>query len=109
MEPGCPALNGIIGVLPWQCLHVTIHGILYTEILVGLLVSLIEVALVKWTESVGMALVHRELNSMQIKIQNGHILSYSILQIFPFKSETKRMGIILQVCVCVLLWFHYCF
>lgn len=75
----------------------TIHGILYAEILVGLLVSLIKVALVKWTESVGMTLVHRELNSMQIRTPNGHILSYSILQIFPFKSETKRMGIILQV------------
>lgn len=56
-----------------------------------------QVALVQWAASVGMTLVHRELNRMEVKMPNGHVISYSILQLFPFKSETKRMGIILQV------------
>ncbi|GAB1863273.1 Phospholipid-transporting ATPase [Camponotus japonicus] len=55
-----------------------------------------EVALVKWTEEIGLALIKRDLNSMQLKTLNGHILNYTILQIFPFTSETKRMGIIVK-------------
>lgn len=55
-----------------------------------------EVALVKWTEEMGLALVKRDLNFMQLKAPNGKILNYTILQIFPFKSETKRMGIIVK-------------
>ncbi|XP_076766872.1 putative phospholipid-transporting ATPase IIB isoform X1 [Xylocopa sonorina] len=55
-----------------------------------------EVALVKWTEEIGLALVKRDLNFMQLKAPNGKILNYTILQIFPFKSETKRMGIIVK-------------
>ena len=56
-----------------------------------------EVALVQWSEDVGLTLVDRDLSSMKLKTPNGEVLSYSILQIFPFTSETKRMGIILQV------------
>ncbi|XP_066600374.1 probable phospholipid-transporting ATPase IIB isoform X2 [Prorops nasuta] len=55
-----------------------------------------EVALVKWTEEMGLALVKRDLNTMQLKATNGKILNYTILQIFPFTSETKRMGIIVK-------------
>lgn len=55
-----------------------------------------EVALVTWTESVGLTLVKRDLNSMQLRAPNGTILEYTILHIFPFTSETKRMGIILK-------------
>ncbi|PFX32310.1 putative phospholipid-transporting ATPase IIB [Stylophora pistillata] len=55
-----------------------------------------EVALVTWTESVGLALVHRDLSSMRVKTPYGQILVFNILQIFPFTSETKRMGIILR-------------
>ena len=33
---------------------------------------------------------------MQLKTPNGKILTYIILQIFPFTSETKRMGIIVR-------------
>lgn len=53
-------------------------------------------ALVKWTEEMGLPLVKRDLNSMQLKTLNGQILNYTILQIFPFTSETKRMGIIVR-------------
>ncbi|KAK0175080.1 hypothetical protein PV327_008862 [Microctonus hyperodae] len=56
-----------------------------------------EVALVKWTEEVGLALFKRDLNSIQLKaLSNGQILNYTILQVFPFTSETKRMGIIIK-------------
>ncbi|XP_060077984.1 probable phospholipid-transporting ATPase IIB [Ylistrum balloti] len=55
-----------------------------------------EVALVAWTESVGLALLKRDLNSMQLRAPNGSIIGYQILQIFPFTSETKRMGIIVK-------------
>ncbi|XP_049763224.1 probable phospholipid-transporting ATPase IIA isoform X1 [Schistocerca cancellata] len=55
-----------------------------------------EVALVRWTEQVGLALVRRDLVSMQLRTPSGHIFSYSILQIFPFTSETKRMGVIVK-------------
>lgn len=53
-------------------------------------------ALVKWTEEVGLALVKRDLNSMQLMAPNGKMISYTILQNFPFTSESKRMGIILR-------------
>lgn len=55
-----------------------------------------EVALVQWTERVGLALVHRDLTSMKLQAPNGKTMRYDILQIFPFSSETKRMGIIVR-------------
>ncbi|XP_057644538.1 probable phospholipid-transporting ATPase IIB isoform X3 [Chionomys nivalis] len=55
-----------------------------------------EVALVRWTESVGLTLVSRDLASMQLKTPNGQVLTYCILQMFPFTSESKRMGIIVR-------------
>uniref|UniRef100_A0A8C2JP68 Phospholipid-transporting ATPase n=1 Tax=Cyprinus carpio TaxID=7962 RepID=A0A8C2JP68_CYPCA len=55
-----------------------------------------EVALVHWTESLGLTLVNRDLTSLQLKTPAGHILTYYILQIFPFTSESKRMGIIVR-------------
>uniref|UniRef100_A0A8C3F8A4 Phospholipid-transporting ATPase n=1 Tax=Chrysemys picta bellii TaxID=8478 RepID=A0A8C3F8A4_CHRPI len=55
-----------------------------------------QVALVQWTESVGLTLVNRDLTSMQLKSPGGQILTYYILQVFPFTSESKRMGIIVR-------------
>ncbi|RWS09915.1 phospholipid-transporting ATPase IIB-like protein [Dinothrombium tinctorium] len=55
-----------------------------------------EVALVQWTEKIGLALVYRDLNSMKLRNPLGHIMSFDILQLFPFSSETKRMGIIIR-------------
>ena len=57
-----------------------------------------QIALVKWTESVGVTLVERDLTTMRIELPNDHTLSYEILQLFPFTSERKRMGIIVRVC-----------
>lgn len=56
-----------------------------------------QVALVRWTESVGLTLVSRDLASMQLKTPSGQVLTYCILQMFPFTSESKRMGIIVRV------------
>ena len=51
----------------------------------------------KWTESVGICLVERDLTVMTITAPNGHRFSYDVLQLFPFTSERKRMGIIVRV------------
>ncbi|XP_078484830.1 putative phospholipid-transporting ATPase IIA [Ciona intestinalis] len=55
-----------------------------------------EIALVKWTELVGLTLYRRDLNSMHLMQPNHEVAIYKILQIFPFTSESKRMGIIVQ-------------
>ncbi len=56
-----------------------------------------EVALVAWTEQVGLTLVHRDLQSMTLQLNSTqHLFHYQILQTFPFTSETKRMGIIIR-------------
>ncbi|XP_069894914.1 probable phospholipid-transporting ATPase IIB isoform X3 [Dipodomys merriami] len=55
-----------------------------------------QVALVRWTESVGLTLISRDLTSVQLKTPGGQVLTYCILQVFPFTSESKRMGIIVR-------------
>ncbi|KAG0717199.1 putative phospholipid-transporting ATPase IIB [Chionoecetes opilio] len=55
-----------------------------------------EVALVKWTESVGLPLVHRDLTSLTLRTLQGKLVTFTVLQIFPFTSESKRMGIIVR-------------
>lgn len=60
-------------------------------------VSMFQVSLVKWTESVGLPLVHRDLTTLTLRTPQGKLLTYTVLQIFPFTSESKRMGIIVRV------------
>ncbi|XP_047552212.1 probable phospholipid-transporting ATPase IIB isoform X3 [Lutra lutra] len=55
-----------------------------------------EVALVQWTESVGLTLVSRDLASMRLRGPSGQLLTFSVLQTFPFTSESKRMGVIVR-------------
>ncbi|CAI9565213.1 unnamed protein product [Staurois parvus] len=55
-----------------------------------------EVALVQWTESVGLTLVGRDQSSTQLRTPGGQIMNFTILQIFPFTYESKRMGIIVR-------------
>ncbi|VDO82784.1 unnamed protein product [Heligmosomoides polygyrus] len=55
-----------------------------------------EVALVKWTETVGVRLAQRDLHSIQLQLGIGQTRQFQILHIFPFTSETKRMGIIVK-------------
>ncbi|KJH52958.1 phospholipid-translocating P-type ATPase, flippase [Dictyocaulus viviparus] len=58
--------------------------------------ALISVALVKWAESVGVRLAQRDLHSIQLQLDIGQTRQFQILHIFPFTSETKRMGIIVK-------------
>ncbi|CAB4038829.1 probable phospholipid-transporting ATPase IIB, partial, partial [Paramuricea clavata] len=55
-----------------------------------------EVALVTWAETVGLSLITRDLTTMTLRSPHGQIMEYEILQIFPFTSESKRMGIIVR-------------
>ncbi|CDK25006.1 unnamed protein product [Kuraishia capsulata CBS 1993] len=54
-----------------------------------------EIAIVKFTESVGLSLVKRDRTSLTLSSNHTRqYYDYDILQVFPFSSETKRMGII---------------
>jgi len=55
-----------------------------------------EVAIVRWTESVGLALIARDRISMSLRAKDGSVLSFDILEVFPFTSESKRMGIVIR-------------
>ncbi|CAF0881197.1 unnamed protein product [Brachionus calyciflorus] len=55
-----------------------------------------EIALVSWTENIGLTLIKRDLNNMILRGPQNELLEYDILQVFPFTSETKRMGIIIR-------------
>ncbi|TFK36105.1 hypothetical protein BDQ12DRAFT_258929 [Crucibulum laeve] len=55
-----------------------------------------EVAIVTWTASVGLTLVFRDRTRMELQTPSGTRLVYDILDIFPFTSESKRMGIVVR-------------
>lgn len=56
-----------------------------------------EVAIVKWTELVGVALRERDRDSVILDACEGQVqLQFDILHCFPFTSESKRMGIIVR-------------
>jgi phospholipid-translocating ATPase len=45
-----------------------------------------EVAIVQWTESVGLTLIARDRTSMVLRTPSGSTLTYDILASFPFTS-----------------------
>ncbi|TKA74876.1 hypothetical protein B0A55_05035 [Friedmanniomyces simplex] len=57
-----------------------------------------EIAIVQWTEAVGLRLAHRDRRS--ISLQSTHdgrmVVKVEILHVFPFTSESKRMGIVVR-------------
>lgn len=57
-----------------------------------------EIAIVRWTESVGLRLAYRDRKGMTLEsTETGRtVVKVRILDIFPFTSEGKRMGIIVQ-------------
>lgn len=55
-----------------------------------------EVALMKFAESVGFFLKERSMNRIVLKVPGGYEHSFDILAEFPFTSEAKRMGVIIQ-------------
>lgn len=55
-----------------------------------------EVALVKFAEQMGMRLIKREEDYIELLNPIGVTEQFDILQNFPFSSESKRMGIIVR-------------
>jgi phospholipid-translocating ATPase len=55
-----------------------------------------EVAIVKWTDSVGLTLIARDRTSITLQTPTGSSLNYDILELFPFTSESKRMSIVVR-------------
>ena len=54
-----------------------------------------EIAIVSWTCWLGMELVHRDLNTIILEFR-GVRMEFKILNVFPFTSESKRMGIVIK-------------
>ncbi|CEP63456.1 aminophospholipid-translocating P4-type ATPase NEO1 LALA0_S08e02894g [Lachancea lanzarotensis] len=55
-----------------------------------------EIAIVKFSESVGLTLFKRDRHSITLlHDQSGTFFEYDIKQVFPFNSDNKRMGIII--------------
>lgn len=56
-----------------------------------------EIAIVKFTELVGLKLVQRDRNLMTLlHLKLNQEFKFDILYIFPFSSDTKRMGVIIK-------------
>jgi phospholipid-translocating ATPase len=55
-----------------------------------------EIALVHWAQLMGICLTYRDIRVMKLTLPDQSILEYEILHIFPFTSESKRMGIIVR-------------
>ncbi|KAG8424561.1 putative aminophospholipid-translocase [Metarhizium acridum] len=57
-----------------------------------------EIAIVKWTESVGLKLAYRDRKGMTLEsTETGRpVVRVRILDVFPFTSDGKRMGIIVH-------------
>ena len=51
-------------------------------------------AIVKWTESVGLTLSVRDRTSIQLKTRSGGLYGFDVLEVFPFTSDSKRMGLV---------------
>ncbi|KAH8077072.1 aminophospholipid-transporting P-type ATPase [Cristinia sonorae] len=55
-----------------------------------------EVAIVRWTESVGLTLTSRDRTRIELQIPSGNRINFDVLELFPFTSESKRMGIVVR-------------
>ncbi len=66
-----------------------------------------EIAIVKYTASVGLSLFKRDRTSITLLHEASHTsLQYDILHVFPFNSDSKRMGIIVKDKLKDELWFY---
>jgi phospholipid-translocating ATPase len=54
------------------------------------------VAIVQFTEQVGLTLIARDRSSMTLRLPDGATQRFEVLEIFPFTSESKRMGIVVR-------------
>ena len=57
-----------------------------------------EIAIIRWTEMVGLKLLQRDRESMTLQScdSGNNVVRVRILNVFPFTSESKRMGIVVQ-------------
>ncbi|EMD34906.1 aminophospholipid-transporting P-type ATPase [Gelatoporia subvermispora B] len=55
-----------------------------------------EVAIVKWTSSVGLTLTFRDRTRIELQTPAGTTIAFEVLELFPFTSESKRMGIVVR-------------
>ena len=57
-----------------------------------------EIAIVRWTESIGLRLFHRDRKTIALHSTKTEqvVAKVRILNVFPFTSESKRMGIVVQ-------------
>ncbi|KAL7674137.1 hypothetical protein ACOME3_000417 [Neoechinorhynchus agilis] len=55
-----------------------------------------EVCLVQFCESIGLRLWKRDAHSIVLKQDDGGFWHFTVLHIFPFTSELKRMGLIVR-------------
>ncbi|KAF2679994.1 hypothetical protein K458DRAFT_312691, partial [Lentithecium fluviatile CBS 122367] len=57
-----------------------------------------EIAIIRWTENVGLRLLQRDRESMMLlSCESGNVVvRVRILNVFPFTSESKRMGIVVK-------------
>ncbi|KAJ1515464.1 putative aminophospholipid-translocase [Coelomomyces lativittatus] len=55
-----------------------------------------EVALVQWASAMDVCLVHRDLKTIRLLIRQELTYEFEILHVFPFTSESKRMGVLLR-------------
>ncbi|KAJ2974380.1 hypothetical protein NUW58_g8675 [Xylaria curta] len=57
-----------------------------------------EIAIVRWTEAVGLRLTYRDRKRMTLESTDSRktVVQVRILDVFPFTSDGKRMGIVVQ-------------
>ncbi|KAF2165039.1 hypothetical protein M409DRAFT_67350 [Zasmidium cellare ATCC 36951] len=57
-----------------------------------------EIAIVQWTEQVGLRLSHRDRKSISLQFVGDErtVVRVEVLNVFPFTSDSKRMGIIVR-------------
>lgn len=57
-----------------------------------------EIAIVEWTESVGLRLQHRDRKKITLQFTGDDriVVRVEVLNVFPFTSDSKRMGIIVR-------------
>ncbi|ORY85513.1 hypothetical protein BCR37DRAFT_402042 [Protomyces lactucae-debilis] len=55
-----------------------------------------ELAIVKWTTTVGLTLLGRDRREIKLQRGDDTVLRFEVLHLFPFRSETKRMGIVVR-------------
>jgi phospholipid-translocating ATPase len=65
-----------------------------------------EIALVKIAESVNLELIERSVKEVVVKNPMGAREVFAILQVFPFTSASKRMGIIVRHCATNRIIFY---